>query len=76
MLIVGQGYADARNLLTPVVLFNANRATAAKEAYVYHVDVGEGYGATSMGVHMGFFYTYNNGANSNRISNAAFSIMV
>ena len=77
MMINGQGYTDARNLMIPYMLFNANRNNpAGKEAYEYHPDVGEGFGANSMGVHMGFFYTYNNGQNSIRISNAIFACIV
>ena len=71
MFIVGQGYAEARNLLRACMLFDTNRTT-----FIYHNDYAEGFGATSMGAHMGLFYNHVQGANIDRIFNAAFSIMV
>lgn len=77
MLIFGQGYVSGRNLTWPVMLFNANRNNpATKETYEYHQDVGEGFGANSMGVHVGFFYGYNNGQGANTMSNAIFACVV
>lgn len=76
MMIVGQGYSRGQYLVTPCMLFDANRRTAAdKEKFVYATNYAEGFGANSMGVHMGLFYETKNGSDL-RVSNAIFACIV
>ncbi|CAB4136150.1 hypothetical protein UFOVP298_24 [uncultured Caudovirales phage] len=46
-----------------------------RTAYIFHQDVAEGFGATSFGCHIGFFYNNVNGANYSSFYAASFTII-